>query len=156
MDSFLFLVSLIEKENETGKRYRFLNDNRKHLIKYIWTTVPWNLLFENTTTSFKSFKLLSGPGEQFLRHLCGFDIWILQISLAEFQCLSKMMCAIMQNIHKCFLSIQNTCVEKVSRVWILTADLSAPHLRPANTNFLHYIFSTRMVSFFQIKSDSSY
>ena len=98
MSSFLFLVSLIEKENETGKRYRFLNDNRKHLIKYIWTTVPWNLLFENTTTSFKSFKSLSGPWEQFLRHLCGFDIWILQISLAEFQCLSKMMCAIMQNI----------------------------------------------------------
>ena len=62
MDSFLFLVSLIEKENETGKRYRFLNDNRKHLINYIWTTVPWKLLFENRTTSFKSFNHYSDLG----------------------------------------------------------------------------------------------
>ena len=87
-------------------------------------------------------------------------VWLQYLNTPNFSCRVSMplkddVCNYAKTLKQMFLVNSKHLWEKVSRVWILTADLSAPHLKPANTNFLHYIFATRMVSFFQIKSDSS-
>ena len=134
MSSFLFLVSLIEKENETRNRYRFLNDNRKHLI-----------YLNNSSMKFVVWKYdyiihIIQIISRTLGAIFKTVVWLRYLNTPNFSCQISMplkddMCNYAKTLKQMFLVNSKHLWEKVSRVWILTDDLSAPHVKPTHKLF---------------------